>query len=45
MTSFALSQKQKVWIYLAALMVGFAGLSVFISPLERLKPPTLVGQL
>lgn len=31
MTSFALSQKQKVWIYLAALMVGFAGLSVFIS--------------
>lgn len=31
MTSLALSQKQKVWIYLAALMVGFAGLSVFIS--------------
>ncbi|MBD1556538.1 methyl-accepting chemotaxis protein [Vibrio sp. S9_S30] len=31
MTSFALSQKQKVWMYLAALMVGFAGLLVFIS--------------
>ncbi|EGU59313.1 methyl-accepting chemotaxis protein I [Vibrio nigripulchritudo ATCC 27043] len=31
MKSFALSQKQKVWIYLAALMAGFVGLSLFIS--------------
>ncbi len=31
MTGFSLSQKQKVWIYLAALLVGFIGLSIFIS--------------